>query len=126
MRRPLAIILVLFFALGPLQGVLQASDESRLPACCRRNGAHHCAMSQDMRAALERALGSTTAFTAPATCLSFPGFVLGILTPSYAHAPMRAWAPVLVEQAHSPVAANTVVIKIAIDTRSGRAPPASL
>ncbi len=126
MRRPLAIMLVLFFALGPLQGVLQASDESRLPACCRRNGAHHCAMNQDMRAALERAIGSTPAFTAPATCPSFPGFVLGILTPSHALAPLRSWAPVLIEQPHSPVAANAVVIKIAIDTRSGRAPPATI
>ena len=126
MRRPLAILLMLFFALGPLQGVLQASDESRLPACCRRNGAQHCAMSQDMRAALERAIGSTPAFTAPATCPSFPGFALGILTPSHALAPMRSWAPVLVEQAHTPVATNSVVIRIAFDTRSGRAPPASL
>jgi hypothetical protein len=126
MRRPLAILLVLFFALGPLQGVLQASDDSRLPACCRRNGAHHCAMSQDMRAALERALGSTPAFTAPATCPSFPGFTLGVLTPLYAHAPLRYWAPALLEQAHILVAANKVVIRTAIDTRSGRAPPASL
>jgi len=126
MRRPLAILLVLFFALGPLQGVLQASDESRLPACCRRNGAHHCAMGQDMLAALERAIGSTPAFTAPATCPSFPSFVLGILTPSHALALIRSWAPVLVEQAHSPTTASAVVIRIAIDTRSGRAPPASL
>ncbi len=126
MRRPLAILLVLFFVLGPLQAVLQGSDESRLPACCRRNGAHHCEMNQDMRAALERAIGSTPAFSAPATCPSFPGFALGILTPSHTPAPMRSWAPVLVEQAHSPATANAVAIRIAIDTRSGRAPPASL
>jgi len=61
MRRILSILLLISLGLGPGATALSASvlsglaaawtgnvDESRLPACCRRNGKHHCAMgSQD-------------------------------------------------------------------------------
>ncbi|MGB9030480.1 MAG: hypothetical protein WCC27_10205 [Acidobacteriaceae bacterium] len=49
MRRAFAAALVLIFSL-PLIAPLLAStpDESQLPACCRRNGKHHCAMSMQM------------------------------------------------------------------------------
>jgi hypothetical protein len=106
--------------------VLDARDDSRLPACCRRNGAHHCAMSEDMQAALERATGSAPTFTAPATCPSFPGFALGFSTPSHALAASGSWAPVILEQARTPLAASADVRTIGIRTRSGRAPPVSL
>jgi hypothetical protein len=126
MRRPLAYLLILFFALGPLQGVLEARGDSRLPACCRRQGAHHCAMSEEMRAALERATSSTATFSAPATCPSFPGFALGFSTPSHALAASGSTALVLLEQAHTPLAARSDVRTFALPTRSGRAPPSSL
>jgi hypothetical protein len=45
-RRSLAISLLLLFSLpliAPLLA-LQAGANGNLPACCRRNGAHHCAM----------------------------------------------------------------------------------
>jgi len=126
MRRPLAFLLILFFALGPLQGVLEASGDSRLPACCRRQGAHHCAMSEETRAALEWATSSTPAFSAPATCPSFPGFALGFSTPSHALATSVSTALVLLEQAHVALAAQADVRSFAHPTRSGRAPPSSL
>ena len=49
MRRAFAVTLVLVFSL-PLIAPLLAStpDESQLPACCRRNGKHHCAMSMEV------------------------------------------------------------------------------
>jgi hypothetical protein len=49
MRRVFAVTLVLVFSL-PLIAPLLAStpDESQLPACCRRNGKHHCAMSMEL------------------------------------------------------------------------------
>src|SRR5580658_10528818 len=61
MRRILSILLLISLGLGPGATALSASvlsglrsawtgnvDESHLPACCRRNGKHHCAMgSQD-------------------------------------------------------------------------------
>jgi hypothetical protein len=45
MRRVLAILLLAVFSL-PLVAPAFASapDESTLPACCRRNGEHHCVM----------------------------------------------------------------------------------
>lgn len=45
-RRLLAISLLLLFnlpAVSPLFA-LAATSDANLPACCRRNGAHHCAM----------------------------------------------------------------------------------
>jgi hypothetical protein len=44
-RRLISIAMVLLFWLGPLSALLPGSDESQLPACCRRHGAHHCAMA---------------------------------------------------------------------------------
>jgi hypothetical protein len=123
MRRPLAILLALFFALGPLQGLLEASDDMRLPACCRRNGAHHCAMSADMMAALTRAMDSTPGFTAPSTCPSFPGWTLGCSTPAHAIAPSQLRLPVLFEQAFTPITVHAVVRTIPDRMHAGRAPP---
>jgi len=45
MRRALAVLLVVAFSLPLIAPALVSfSVESSLPACCRRNGAHHCAM----------------------------------------------------------------------------------
>lgn len=59
MRRAPAALLLLVLSL-PLITPLFASgvDESQLPACCRRNGKHHCAM-----AASEATLGGIPAGT---------------------------------------------------------------
>jgi len=56
MRRILSILLLMVLGLGPAAdaGALASGpasgwtgkiDETRIPACCRRNGKHHCAMS---------------------------------------------------------------------------------
>jgi hypothetical protein len=49
MRRAPAALLLILLSL-PLIAPLFASapDESQLPACCRRNGKHHCAMYMEM------------------------------------------------------------------------------
>jgi hypothetical protein len=52
LRRLLSIVLVAMFGLpfvSPLLA-LTAKSESNLPACCRRNGQHHCMMSIGERA----------------------------------------------------------------------------
>jgi hypothetical protein len=48
MRRLLSLVLLLVFGLPAVAPALDfsATPDSRLPACCRRNGAHQCAMSQ--------------------------------------------------------------------------------
>jgi len=59
MRRILSILLLLALGLCPCipagalapglrSGWTGKVDESRIPACCRRNGKHHCAMPQDL------------------------------------------------------------------------------
>jgi hypothetical protein len=53
MRRVASALLVLVFSLpliapALLSALASASDGSQLPACCRRDGKHHCAMSMTM------------------------------------------------------------------------------
>ena len=45
MRRIVSILLVALFWAGPVSALLPASADTQLPACCRRHGAHHCAMT---------------------------------------------------------------------------------
>jgi hypothetical protein len=69
MRRFVSIALLLLCWLGPACALLPGSDEAQLPACCRRHGAHHCAM-----ATANRSLGSGHSVAAPAHCpLYHPG-----------------------------------------------------
>jgi len=81
MRQAVTAFLVLFFGLGPLTTVLPASDEARLPACCRRTGAHHCAMAMQM-AAMEA--GTGRAFSATSHCPDYPGPAAALLSTVYA------------------------------------------
>ena len=73
MRRTLSIVFTLFFAIGPLTAVFGATDEARLPACCRRSGTHHCSMSDD---AGPRTISGRTEpghfITAPSHCPLYP------------------------------------------------------
>ena len=51
MRRWFASVLLLLTALLPLQPLIaSAQADASLPACCRRNGAHHCMMLQSKMA----------------------------------------------------------------------------
>jgi hypothetical protein len=68
-RRVLGITLVLLFSF-PLISPLLASgsiSEASLPACCRRNGAHHCMMG------MAQARWTVTSFSAvPQKCPFYP------------------------------------------------------
>lgn len=44
MRRALASLLLALFSFPLIVPMLRADAASSLPACCRRNGEHHCAM----------------------------------------------------------------------------------
>lgn len=126
MRRGLSILLVLLFGLWPLAGTLEAGDDSRLPQCCRRHGAHHCAMTAQMAAAIaEAASGSTPMLAAPMTCPLFPGFAAGPSTPSHAMATPVTSLAVLPAQVSSLVASRTGARMRPIRTHAGRGPPAS-
>jgi hypothetical protein len=121
MRRGLSIFLILFFGLGPLAAALPAGDESRLPPCCRRHGAHHCAMA--MRMAAQAASGKH-AFTAPSHCPSFPGYPAASTAPVHALAASLASLPALPSQAHSITASRDAAPSGQIRTRASRGPPA--
>jgi hypothetical protein len=61
-RKLISILLLATFALPCLSALsaLGETSESRLPACCRRNGAHHCMMSAEQKALLEEGQHFTT------------------------------------------------------------------
>jgi hypothetical protein len=71
MRRILSILLLLALGLGqaasaaaltsgPASGWTGKIDESRIPACCRRNGKHHCEMGSQGNSA--QSAGETSIF----------------------------------------------------------------
>jgi len=78
MRRLIAIALLAVFGLpfaSPLFALTPKSEEN-LPACCRRNGQHHCMMSMAERNQLE---SRESAFSAPLEkCPYCPAAILSI------------------------------------------------
>lgn len=62
LRRLLSILLLAVFGLpfvAPLLALGQGADAG-LPACCRRSGAHHCAMSMGEREQLASSNGASS------------------------------------------------------------------
>ncbi|MEO6911617.1 MAG: hypothetical protein ABI158_11920 [Edaphobacter sp.] len=123
MRRFLAISLLLLFGfplVSPLFA-LSANSETSLPACCRRNGAHHC----QMNIALARAsTHQDAAFATPMKCPFYPGAATLV---RHNDARLYTIATLLVEATHpSTVKAPTyATVQIALDTAwQKRGPPA--
>jgi hypothetical protein len=124
MRRSLSILLVILFSLGPLAATLQASDEdARLPACCRRNGAHHCAMSMEKAASMAAAASGGATVRARSTCPLYPGDNAATASAPQALAARAVTLPDLLAHPHSPAAAHAAARLSQIRTRSSRAPP---
>jgi len=126
MRRGVSIVLLLFFTLGPLTVALQADEDARLPACCRRHGAHHCAMSDAMSAKMEASAPGQPIISAPSHCPYYPQGGCATLSPIYALAPVPNSLPALLTQDHSPVAARAAARMSQLRTRADRGPPASI
>jgi hypothetical protein len=120
MRRWLAIVLILFFGFGPLASAVEASDESRLPPCCRRHGAHHCAMMARWRAQMDSGKPSVGA---PSTCPLFPGYGWASIASLDALIAAPA-APGSCAQVGSLIARPIAVRFHRVRTRAGRSPPA--
>jgi hypothetical protein len=75
MLRRLLSILLFAATLLPLAAPLLsmgASAEMSLPACCRRDGKHHCAMSTDERAMLMGDEGASKTLRVSAVCSMYP------------------------------------------------------
>jgi len=124
MRRALSILLVLFFSLGPLAAALEGGEDANLPACCRRHGAHHCAMKTGAAATMADGASGKTGIRAPLTCSQFPDSTAVNRTAPHAFAASSVSLPVLLAQSHSPAAGRAAARLSQIRTRSGRAPPA--
>jgi hypothetical protein len=126
MRRILSIFLVLFFGLGPLTATLQASDDASLPACCRRNGAHHCAMSAALQSWMLRTQSRTPAFSAPSHCPLYPGHSGAFSAPAHALIRTPQGLPALLQQSRITVLYRAILFDAPLRAHANRGPPASL
>ena len=75
MRRLISIMLLLIFSLPLISPVLAlaATSEANLPACCRRNGAHHCTGLMRQTESSGQSLSAT-----PQRCPAYPAVVTSV------------------------------------------------
>jgi len=85
LRRITAILLLALFGFSPIVPAFASDPDSNLPACCRRDGKHHCTMSGG-----SAAQDSGPGFTADGRCPLFPGMVLSSGVVSAAALPAAA------------------------------------
>jgi len=126
MRRGFSIFLVLFFGLGPLSAFVDSGTDAGLPPCCRRHGAHHCAMyAQIMAMRAGRGIDPTPGFSAPLTCPLYHGPTFSMLMP--AHALMAAPASFRAEFKRNSPSASEQMAAFSGPSRAhaGRGPPAA-
>ena len=122
-RRLLAILQLLLLVLPIFASASVAAhsrSQANLPACCRRNGAHHCMLSVEERAALTEGINFSTI---PQRCPYCPNVL-----PAAQHAP-ASLAPAATFFAHvlsQPTCASQTSAKLRISrdrSRQKRGPP---
>lgn len=121
MRRVFSILLILVFGLGPLSATLQARDDRTLPACCRRNGAHHCSMAVQMAAMTPAS--RQPAFTVPLSCPDYPGARPLLITAVHAVLAAAVSQPGLMVHPLLPAAGQTSALSLPSRKHAGRGPP---
>jgi hypothetical protein len=125
MRRGLSLFLILVFGLGPLAATIPSSEGLRLPPCCRRHGAHRCAVSMRLAALdAQAARGGRRIFTAPAHCPLYPDAPAAPVAQALSTAAVSL--PALLAQAHSPEAGRASAVPSRMRLRAGRGPPSAL
>jgi len=124
MRRGLSLFFALLFGLGPLALLRPDSDDASLPACCRRHGAHHCAMSARLaEMAAQAAAGKSDFLAAPSTCPQFPAVDSTSTLPVHALIVSPAAQPIPSPQPRFALAIRAAAPQAPCQTRSTRAPP---
>lgn len=126
MRRGISILLALIFGMGPLAAALPGAEDAALPPCCRRQGAHHCAMAAHMAAmmAAEEADGITS-LSAPATCPLYPGAKIAVLTTPYALMAAAGPVPALAVGEHVLLPGDAGDLKGPARAHTARGPPSA-
>jgi hypothetical protein len=125
MRRGFSIFLILFFGLGPLLAFVDGSEDASLPPCCRRHGAHHCAMAMRMAAMAHLPPDPRPAFNVPLTCPNYPGPSITILMPSHALTAAQANPHIAMTRSVARVFARKCVQESPSRAHAGRGPPAA-
>jgi hypothetical protein len=120
MRRLLSISLILLLWLGPFAAVLPGIDESRLPLCCRRHGAHHCADADSI--ASQSADSGHSHISS--RCPQFPPSVAAATTAAFAPSVAPAGAPSIVAGFTLPATPDAARLG-QLYTHAGRGPPPS-
>jgi hypothetical protein len=128
MRRGFSIMLVLLFALAPLAPALHASaEDSSLPACCRRNGVHHCALAARAAQTRDEAQrGSSPTVSAPSTCPYYPGPATLSTGPAPALAGSATVPRAPLKAAITPAPRSFAVGSRPARSHAGRGPPAAI
>lgn len=124
-RRGFSILLVLIFSLGPLAVLSAESDDASLPACCRRNGEHHCAMSmQGMAGATAVADGAVPILKLPSRCPYYPHHATVRNAPVYALTRSSVGGLVLPVRPYRHAAGRAAPLLNPVRPLAGRGPPA--
>jgi hypothetical protein len=118
MRRWFASVLLLLTALLPLQPLIaSAQADASLPACCRRNGAHHCML---MHAMVPTDSGTQTTVL-PASCPLWK-FTVSPAVVAVATAPLSLYSKPAFTEDVVDLVPSFLFVRPA-RTRSARAPP---
>jgi hypothetical protein len=119
MRRGLSISLILLLWLPALAALMPGSEDLRLPFCCRRQGAHHCAMDSGQSGV------SGHAFSAPSHCPHFPSALPATIAPPFVAAAAPAQWAALVSGVYAHVAQREAAHAGRFGAQLDRGPPHS-
>jgi hypothetical protein len=123
MRRALSISLILLFWLPAFAALMPGSEDVRLPYCCRRQGAHHCAMDSARNSDLPGTSGP--ALKAPSRCPQFPGSLPATVAPVFVASAVPAQWPAVASGIYSSVARREAARAGRLRAQLDRGPPFS-
>lgn len=124
MRRSFSILLIAIFSLGPLSALSSASEDASLPACCRRNGKHHCAMAAEMAAAVSISRVGAPVWNSAPHCPYFPRNATVRNTPVHALTASSPGVALLLARARRIRANRAEPLLNPVNPLAGRGPPA--
>ena len=125
MRRALSISLILLLWLPAFAALMPQAGDAGLPFCCRRNGAHHCAMGTSDATAPSVGSGPGAAVGAPSLCPQFPATPAATTAPAFVPVSISVSGPALVAVVYSPGARRDAARAGRLRVELDRGPPVS-